>query len=150
MTEILFYHLQRQPIERVLPTLLEKSLERGWRVVVQASSEERAEAIDAHLWTYRDDSFLPHGTWREGQAAEQPVLIAVDDSNPNRATVRFLIDGAPVPADADHYERIVLLFDGDDQDAVDAARGHWSEAKRRGYDVTYWQPEERGRWVKKA
>ncbi len=150
MTEILFYHLQRQPIERVLPTLLEKSLERGWRVVVQASSEERAEAIDAHLWTYRDDSFLPHGTWREGQAAEQPVLIAVDDSNPNRATVRFLIDGAPVPADADHYERIVLLFDGDDQDAVDAARGHWSEAKRRGYDVTYWQPDERGRWVKKA
>jgi DNA polymerase-3 subunit chi len=150
MTEILFYHLQRQPIEKVLPTLLEKSLERGWRVVVQASSEERADALDAHLWTYRDDSFLPHGTWREGQAGAQPILITVDGSNPNHASVRFLIDGAPVPSDADHYERIVLLFDGDDEDAVDAARSHWGEAKRKGHDVTYWQPDERGRWVKKT
>src|SRR5215470_777200 len=65
MTEIVFYQLQRQPLERVLPTLIEKSLERGWRVVVQAASEERVEALDAHLWTFRDDSFLPHGTWRE-------------------------------------------------------------------------------------
>ena len=64
MTEVLFYHLQNMPLERVLPPLLEKSLERGWRVVVQTASEERADALDSHLWTYRDDSFLPHGTWR--------------------------------------------------------------------------------------
>ena len=122
MTEVLFYHLQRQPLERVLPTLLEKSLERGWRVVVQAASEERVEALDAHLWTFRDDSFLPHGTWREPQAREQPILLTVNDDNPNGADVRFLIDGAPVPADAAAYQRIVLLFDGDDPDAVAAAR----------------------------
>jgi len=67
MTEILFYHLQRHPLERVLPALVEKSLERGWRVVVQAASEERVEALDAHLWIFRDDSFLPHGTWRDWQ-----------------------------------------------------------------------------------
>ena len=109
MTEILFYHLQRQPLERVLPTLLEKSLERGWRVVVQAASEERVEALDAHLWTFRDDSFLPHGTWREAQPREQPVLLTVNDDNPNGAAVRFLLDGAPVPADAGAYERIVLI-----------------------------------------
>ena len=70
MTEMLFYHLQRQPLERVLPALIEKSLERGWRVVVQSSSEERIEALDAHLWTWRDGSFLPHGTWREAEAAQ--------------------------------------------------------------------------------
>ena len=75
MTEILFYHLQRQPIERVLPQLLEKSLERGWRVVVQAASDERIDALDAHLWTWRDDSFLAHGTDREAEAALQPVLL---------------------------------------------------------------------------
>ena len=144
MTEILFYHLQRQPLERVLPALLEKSLERGWRVVVQAASEERIEALDAHLWTYRDDSFLPHGTWREAEAPEQPVLLTVNDGNPNGATVRFLIDGAPVPADAAGYERIVLLFDGDDEDAVAAARERWSEAKAQGFEVTYWQPDEAG------
>ena len=151
MTEMLFYHLQGQPIERVLPTLVERSLERGWRVVVQSSSEERVEALDAQLWTFRDDSFLPHGTHREAaSAADQPILLTVNDDNPNGAAVRFLIDGAPVPADASAYQRIVLMFDGTDDDAVAAARTRWSAAKAAGHDVTYWQADENGRWLRKA
>ena len=150
MTEVLFYHLQRQPIEKVLPQLLERSLERGWRVVVQAASDERVEALDAHLWTYRDDAFLAHGTYRESEAAQQPVLLTVQDDNPNGATVRFLIDGAPVPHDAANYQRIVLLFDGEDDDAVAAARARWTEVKAQGFDATYWQADEQGRWQKKA
>ena len=150
MTEILFYHLQRLPIERVLPALLEKSLERGWRVVVQAASEERVEALDAHLWTFSDDGFLPHGTWRDAEAGQQPILLTVNDDNPNGATVRFLVDGAPMPADAAAYDRIVLIFDGEDPDAVDAARLRWSEAKQKGFDVTYWQSDEQGRWQRKV
>ena len=150
MTEILFYHLQRHPLERVLPALVEKSLERGWRVVVQAASEERVEALDAHLWIFRDDSFLPHGTWREAEAAEQPVLLTVHDSNPNGAAVRFLVDGAPVPVDAAGYERIVLLVDGNDPDAVAAARERWSEGKAKGFEVTYWQADENGRWQRRG
>jgi len=146
MTEMLFYHLQRQPLERVLPTLLEKSLERGWRVVVQAASEERVEALDAQLWTFRDDSFLPHGTTREAEAREQPILLTAGSDNPNGAVVRFLVDGAPVPADADAYQRIVLIFDGEDPDAVTAARERWGEAKGRGFEVTYWQADAEGRW----
>ena len=150
MTEMLFYHLQGQKLEGVLPTMLEKSLERGWRAIVQGASEERIEALDAHLWTYSDDGFMPHGTWREADAAEQPVLLTLTESNPNRADVRFLIDGAPVPVDAESYQRIVLLFDGDDEEAVAAARARWSEAKAKGIAATYWQADERGRWVKKA
>jgi len=150
MTELLFYHLQRQPLERVLPTLLEKSLERGWRVIVQAGSEERIEALDAHLWTFRDDAFLPHGLWREPGAGEQPILLTVNDDNPNRASVRFLLDGAAVPPDAAAYERIVLLFDGDDPDALEGARTRWQEAKDKGFSVTYWQPDEQGRWQRQA
>ena len=150
MTEILFYHLQNQPLERTLPALLEKSLGRGWRVVVQVASEERVEALDAHLWTFRDDSFLPHSTWRDTNAQEQPILITINDDNPNGAAVRFLLDGAAVPIDANTYERMVLLFDGEDTDAVEAARARWSEAKAGGFDVTYWQPDERGRWQRKA
>jgi len=150
MTEVLFYHLQRQPLERVLPSLLARCLERGWRVVVQASSDERVEALDAHLWTYRDDGFLPHGTAREGEAAVQPILLTSSDHNPNGASVRFLIDGAGVPEDAAAYARIVLIFDGEDEDAVKVARARWSEAKQQGFEVTYWQPDEQGRWVKKA
>jgi DNA polymerase-3 subunit chi len=150
MPEMLFYHLQRQPLEKVLPALLEKSLARGWRVVVQAASEERVEALDAHLWTYRDDAFLPHGTDRESEPALQPVLLTTRDHNPNRAEVRFLIDGVGVPADAAGYERIVLLFDGDDADAVAAARARWTEAKVQGFAATYWQVDDAGRWQRKA
>jgi len=150
MTEMLFYHLHRQPVERVLPSLLEKSYERGWKVIVQASTDERVDALDAHLWTYKDDGFLPHGTAREQEAAQQPILLMTGEHNPNGATVRFLIDGAPVPEDADAYERIVLIFDGEDEDAVAAARTRWGEAKSKGFAVTYWQPDEQGRWVKKA
>lgn len=150
MTEMLFYHLQRQPLERVLPTLLEKSLERGWRAIVQAASDERVDALDAQLWTYRENSFLPHGTYRESEAALQPILLTVHDDNPNGAHIRFLIDGAPVPQDAASYQRIMLLFDGEDDEAVAAARTRWSEARQQGFEVTYWQCDENGRWEKKS
>lgn len=150
MTAVVFYHLLDKPVERALPELLEKSYERGWRVVVQAASDERVEALDAHLWTYREDNFLPHGTDREAEPGLHPILLTTGEHNPNGATVRFLIDGAPIPADAADYDRIVLLFDGDDEDAVAAAREKWTEAKSRGFEVAYWQLDEQGRWVKKA
>jgi DNA polymerase-3 subunit chi len=150
MTEVLFYHLQGQKLEGVLTPLLEKSLARGWKVVVQGATEERIDALDAHLWTYSDDGFLPHGTWREPDAAAQPVLLALDERNPNEASVRFLIEGAAVPDDAGSYARLVLVFDGDDDDAVAAARAQWTDAKAKGFTATYWQPDEQGRWVKKA
>jgi DNA polymerase-3 subunit chi len=149
MTEVVFYHLQRQPLERVLPELLEKCVERKWRVVVQFGSEERRDAIDAHLWTYRDDGFLPHGTVKDGNAPLQPVWLTTGDDNPNGATVRFLADGADA-ADYGRYDRVVLLFDGNDPDAVDRARTQWSAAKTAGHEATYWQQSERGRWEKKA
>jgi len=146
MTEILFYHLKGQTPEQVLPPLLAKSLERGWRVVVQASSDERVEALDAHLWTWREDAFLPHGTWRDAEASEHPIVLTVNDDNPNGATVRFLVDGAKIAGDGAGYERIVLLFDGEDPDAVDAARARWIEAKAAGAEATYWQADEQGHW----
>lgn len=149
MTEVLFYHLQNMSIENVLPPLLEKSLERGWRVVVQSTSLERAEALDAHLWTYSDDSFLPHATAHAGDAEDQPILLSVEEANPNGAHVRFLIDNAALPADIDRYERLVLVFNGDDGEALDAARQAWKDCKARGLEVTYWQADERGRWQRR-
>ncbi len=149
MTEVLFYHLQDATLEGVLPPLLEKSLERGWRVVVQAGSEERAAALDAHLWTYRDDSFLPHGTWRDQDAGDQPVILCVEDNNPNGASVRFLVDRAPLPQDSSRYDRLVMIFDGNDDEALAAARVAWTDCKASGFDVTYWQTDEQGRWKKR-
>ena len=149
MTEVLFYHLQDMTLENVLPPLLEKSLERGWRVVVQSTSEERADALDTHLWTYRDDSFLPHATWRVGDAAEQPIVLTAGEGNPNRANVRILVDSAALPVDSESYQRLVLVFNGDDSDALAAARGAWTDCKTRGFEVTYWQADERGRWQRR-
>lgn len=149
MTEVLFYHLQNRTLESVLPPLLEKSLERGWRVAIQAGSEERADALDGHLWTYREDSFLPHGTWRDADAADQPVVLMVDEGNPNSANIRFLVDNANLPADCAGYERVVLIFNGDDDDALSCARAAWSEGKAKGFDLTYWQADERGRWQRR-
>ena len=150
MTEMLFYHLKGQKLEQVLPALLQKSLERGWRVVVQASSDERVEALDAHLWTWRDDAFLPHGTSRDPQAAEQPIVLTANAENPNRATVRFLVDGVNSAADAANYERVVVLFDGDDPEAVEIARTRWREAEAAGAEVIYWKVDENGRWERQA
>ena len=150
MTEILFYHLKGQSLDQVLPPLLQKSLERGWRVVVQASSEERVEALDALLWTWRDDAFLPHGTARDSEAAEHPIVLTANAENPNGAAVRFLVDGANLSVDASNYQRIVLLFDGDDPEAVEMARLRWNEAKASGAEVTYWKADESGRWQRQT
>jgi DNA polymerase III subunit chi len=149
MTEVLFYQLERQPLDRVLPGLLEKTLERGWRAVVQAGSEERLDALDALLWTYADDSFLPHGTIRDGSPEQQPVFLTTSDTNPNGAAVRFLVDGADC-GDFAGYDRVVYLFDGRDDDARATAREQWKTAKAGGAAITYWQQNERGRWEKKA
>jgi DNA polymerase IIIc chi subunit len=150
MTEILFYQLKGRTLDQVLPPLIQRSLDRGWRVVVQAASDERVEALDAHLWTWRDDAFLPHGTWREAEAAEQPVLLTVNDSNPNGAAIRFLVEGAEMPRDVSAYERLVLIFDGDDPEALEMARERWGKAKREGFAVTYWRTDENGRWERQA
>jgi DNA polymerase-3 subunit chi len=136
-------------LESVLPPLLEKSLERGWRVVVQSTSQERADALDAHLWTYRDDSFLPHATWRATDAHDHPIVLAVEEGNPNRANVRFLVDSVPLPGDTSSYDRIVVVFNGDDGEARAAARSAWTDCKARGFEVTYWQADERGRWQRR-
>ncbi|HEY8381070.1 MAG TPA: DNA polymerase III subunit chi [Microvirga sp.] len=150
MTEVLFYHLQRQPLEAVLPTLLEKSLERGWRAVVQVASDERLSALDDALWTFSDESFLPHGTDREAHAADQPVLLTTGADNPNAASIRFLIEGADLPADIATYQRMVILFDGTDPHALAIARDQWKAVKEAGHEATYWQQDERGRWQRKA
>jgi len=149
VTDVYFYHLQNQPLEKVLPQLLEKCLERGWRCVVQAETDERVQALDQHLWTWREESFLPHGTDKDLNAVEQPVLLTTSDANANAANVRFFVEGAN-NNDLAGYERAIHLFDGNDPDAVDAARENWKSAQAAGHAVTYWQQDEAGRWQQKA
>jgi DNA polymerase III subunit chi len=148
-TEVYFYHLERGTLDDVLPNLLERSLKRSWRAAVQAASEERVQALDTLLWTYAEESFLPHGTARDGRASAQPIYLTADDDNPNAAHVRFLVDAATL-ADAAPYVRVAYVFDGRDQDAVARAREAWREAKARGNAVKYFQQDAGGRWLEQA
>jgi len=149
MTEVLFYHLTESKLEDALPPLVDKSVERGWRVAIQMKEPARRDALDTHLWTYRDDSFLPHGTDESELAGNQPVLLTVTGDNANQATVRFIVDGAE-PPQADAYERIVFMFDGYDTEQLEGARAQWKKLKGEGHNLTYWQQTPEGRWEKKA
>lgn len=148
-TEVLFYHLTESTLEDALPGLLERSLQRGWRVTVQCASEERRDALDSHLWTYREESFLAHGTDAEDHGEHQPVLLTTGPGNPNAAEIRFFVDGA-VPSGLDGYQRAVVMFDGHDAAQLEAAREHWKSVRAAGHDATYWQQTADRRWQKKA
>ncbi|MDB5593224.1 MAG: polymerase subunit chi [Hyphomicrobiales bacterium] len=152
--EISFYHLQMQPLERVLPVLLERSVARGWNVVLQTVTEERCVALNEALWTFSDESFLPHGMARDGDPEFQPIYLTNGLENPNGAQIRFFVEGAeiaPVLADAAGvYERLVLMFDGNNEAELTLARAQWKALKGQGAALSYFQQTDEGRWEKKA
>ncbi|MDB5570359.1 MAG: polymerase chi subunit HolC [Hyphomicrobiales bacterium] len=154
MPEIWFYHLVGRKLESVLPTLLEKALEREWNVVVQFTSDERLAAMDEHLYTWSDESFLPHGSARDGDAEEQPIWLTLGDDNPNGAKLRICVDGAraedAAKASGDMYDRIILIFDGGDEAVLLDSRAQWKALKAAGYALSYYQQNENGGWDKKA
>lgn len=154
MTETLFYHLERRSLDAVLPGLIERTLERGWRAVIKTESSERADAIDNLLWTYNEQSFLAHAQSGDGNPKRQPVLITVEDENPNGAQVLFLVGGATPPPwrreDVLALARVVLLFDGRDPDALARAREAWKASKEAGHEATYWKESASGKFEKQA
>lgn len=153
MTEILFYHLEKRSLEDVLPGLIERTLLRGWRALIRAESGDRAQAIDNLLWTWSEESFVPHAQLGDGAAAAQPVLITVEEGNANRAKVLFLVGNAmpqSLESDLTAFERIVVLFDGRDESALAAVRRAWSETKAAGHETAYWRQSASGKWEKQA
>ena len=147
--EILFYHLQNTSLEQTLPMLLEKTRAKGWKAVVRASSNERLKSLDDHLWTYSDNGFLPHGLDSDSALSMQPIVLTCTDTRFNDAEVFFAVDGADLPI-TEGWTRSVLLFDGNDPDALDKARAAWRSVKAAGHAATYWQQDGTGRWDKKA
>lgn len=146
--EVWFYHLERTGLDQALPELLEKTLQRGWKAIVRSAVPERVEHLDGWLWSYRDDSFLPHAPADEPGAARQPILITTGFENPNAADALFLVDGAE-PGDLHGYQRCVVLFDGGDEAQRGLARAQWSRVKAEGHPVSYWKQQARG-WEKQA
>lgn len=154
MTETLFYHLERSGLEDVLPGLLERTRARDWKAVVCVGTAERMETLDTHLWTYSEQTFLAHGTAADGHPSRQPIYLTTESENPNSANVLFLVGGA-APEDwkasgLRDYARIVLMFDGRDESALNAARAQWRSCKDAGHDATYWKQSPGGKWEKQG
>lgn len=149
MSEIRFYHLQTQSLEQALPQILSKALTAGHKVLVRGPDVQQVERLNEQLWTYRPDSFLPHGSTAENYAADQPVLLTDGKDNTNNADVLVLTGGVEA-GDIDGYKLCCEIFDGRNDDAVATARTHWKAFKDSPHELTYWQQNEKGGWDKKA
>jgi DNA polymerase-3 subunit chi len=135
-----FYHLAASPLERVLPSIAEKVLAAGGRLLVVAEPGLLAR-LDEQLWSYARDSFLPHGRDRPEL---QPVLLAAGPEPANGATNLALADGR-WREEALGFERTFYFFDDDGREA---AREAWRALKgRAGVEARYWKQDERGKWV---
>ena len=149
MADIAFYHLMRMPLDQALPKLLGRVLSTGGRALVLCGSEERVSALDTALWVCPDPDWLPHGTKASGHPTMQPIWLTTEDAAAaNGARFLVLVDGADSTRLGD-YDRVLDLFDGQDPEAVAAARRRWSAAKAAGHALSYWQQGDRG-WEKKA
>lgn len=150
MRTVFFYHLTESPLENVLPVLIGKARQAGWRVVVRGQDPAQIKWLDQKLWTDDAASFLPHGIAGGDFDAEQPVLLATGTEKTNGAACLISIGGADIEAgEVTELERSMILFDGFDPDAVARARSQWKALTSTGVAAQYWAQED-GRWVKKA
>lgn len=149
MTEVRFYHLETKPLERALPEILVKALEQKRRAVIKTPDSKSVKFLNDKLWTWQPDSFLPHGTEAEGHAEEQPVWITDKDENPNKADILILTGGASSDQ-VSAYSLCCEMLDGRNSDEVEGARARWKLYKEQDFEVTYWQQDQNGRWLKKA
>ncbi|RBW57704.1 DNA polymerase III subunit chi [Ruegeria sp. A3M17] len=150
MGAVYFYHLTRQPLEHTLPVLLDKARQAGWKIAVRGSDPARMDWLDEKLWQGPEEGFLPHGRAGGPHDAAQPILLTTGAQAANDASCVMAVDGAAVdPAEIEKLDRVCILFDGNDAEAVQHARGQWKALTGAGCSAQYWS-EESGRWEKKA
>lgn len=153
MPEIRFYHLTTKTLEQALPEILTKAVGTARRVIVKGQDDKSIEALNTHLWVFQPDSFLPHGSKKDGKthAADQPIWLTTDDENPNSAQILILTGGAETTLEhIKSFDLCCEMLDGNDDEAVTAARARWKIYKDEGFDLTYWQQTPAGGWEKKA
>lgn len=151
MTRIDFYHLQKSNIEETLPKLVEKAYASGKKILIKIGNEERVEFLNTHLWSYDEQSFLPHGSKKDGNASLQPIWLTSQDDNPNDATILFLTDNAKTDVkNISSFERVLNIFDGNNQEGLIWSREFWKQLKSAEHECYYWQQNEQGIWQQKA
>jgi DNA polymerase-3 subunit chi len=150
MGKAMFYHLTQNPLEVTAANLLTRAFGQGMRVAVRGRDAARLEWLDSVLWLGDKASFLPHGLAGGPHDSDQPILLTTQSTSPNAAKIVMAIDSADVRAEeVALLERLWVLFDGNDPDAVAHARGQWREMAAAGVLAEYWS-EDSGRWEMKA
>ena len=148
MATIQFYHLTNSPLESALPRLLEKAYEQGFRIHVKVADVGMMAALDKSLWTYSPLAFLPHASDTDLKPEAHPILLSTTLENQNNAKVLCITDDTLVDADA-AYEKIIDMFNGQDAEALAAARLRWKHYQGQGRETTYFQQTDSG-WKKQA
>lgn len=149
MTEIRFYHLQKQNLDAALPLILEKAYKSGYKTIVRMKDNIEVERMAKHLWAYRQNSFLPHGSLKDGKAAFQPIWLTDKTDNSNDANTLILTQGQ-TDENLETYDLCCEMLDGHSDEQIKSARSRWKQYQEKGFEVTYWHQSETGAWEKKA
>ncbi len=145
-----FYHLTSASVEQTLPMLLEKSRAAGWVVEVRGTERASMERLDKALWGGPPEAFLPHGLAGGDHDADQPILLTTGEGAGNAPSCVMTVFGAEISVDeVQAAERVCVLFDGHDGDALARARVQWKTLTDGGCSAQYWS-QDSGRWEKKA
>ena len=148
MTEVRFYHVQRDIAAKAAPSLLQKALDKGLRVFVKVPDTERQVFYDDFLWRYHPSAFLAHGQEGDPMPEAQPVWIGAGNVAANGARMALVVEGAELPP-LDAFELVCVLFDGENVVALERARQQWKKLKDGGTsNMTYWKQETNGAWSK--
>ncbi len=153
MTEIRFYHFEKQTLEQALPLILEKAYKTGQKIVVRLADEKEVEKINTILWTYKTDKFLPHGSKKDGHPNQHPIWITHKNENPNKATILISaqnVQESEEKNDLNTFNLCCEMLDGRNEKEIKSARKRWKTYKESEHTITYWHQNEAGGWSKKA
>lgn len=146
-----FYHLSKKSQEESVPVIIEKCLEKDWRVLAVSQDQAIRTKLDTALWTFKESSFIGHGlsSDRELRPSRQPVLISETVDNLNKAQALILLNGFEAPVDA-NFDRIMVVFEEGDDSVKSIARKQFKRAKDAEHTVNYFKQNNKGAWEKKG
>jgi len=134
MTRIDFYQLnpQRQRYDQVVCQLCQKAYDSKQFTLLLTQNQQQSKHLDQKLWTYSDDSFLPH----DGEESEDLVTpILVHDNPDPKGNRQLLINlSTSVPIYFAQFDRVIELVTEDNKSQ---AREHYSYYKERGYPLNH-------------
>lgn len=136
-----FYHLTRDPAEKVLPFIAQRVLDDKARLLIVSDDSAQLDAISSSLWTAKADSFLAHAKSGEGDDTLQPILLSDQIDVHNGARFIAFADGNWRPVEHD-FDRVFYLFPPSHTDNARSAWRNLGESVER----RYWK-QDGGKWM---